>query len=106
MNTPKAKRIICLVMLSLALMPLVADAQMEQRQNAIATAREVKVRADMQEILDVLQPVNLRQMDRASKKLFEDFFSQKNMIYGTAGIPTKQPALEQPAPPRAKRKVL
>lgn len=48
--------------------------------------------SDIQNILSVLGPVNLRQLDRLSKPLFDDFFTQKDRVYRQ---PSSRPSLRK-----------
>lgn len=85
------RSVFCLVVLPALLLGLAGNAAAAaQRSLALGATAQ----ADVQEILSLLAPVNLRQLDRLSKPLFDDFFTQKDRIYRNEvlRLPLAEPA--------------
>ncbi len=62
-------------------------------------------KADMQEILKVIRPANIGQVDRVSKEVFDNFFEQRNKIYNIGPAPAEKPATPETSPKRTPRNI-
>lgn len=71
----------------------------------VGTGVRTANKAEMQEIMKVIRPVNVRQVDRVSKEVFDNFFEQRNKIYNIGPAPADKPATPETAPKRTPRNV-
>lgn len=61
--------------------------------------------ADFQEILSVIRPANVRQVDQVSRDAFRTFFEQRNRIYNIGPAPADKPVSPEAPPKRNSRNV-
>ncbi len=68
-----------LIMALFFMMPL-SHAQSIETQDPAS----LDIKIQLQEIMNLLQPINVKKVDGLSKDLFKDFFEQKDKLYGYA----------------------
>ncbi len=71
--------------LSLMLCLLLAPVSQAENIQALPTQEaQMDIQIQLQQIMALLQPINVKKVDHVSKDLFKDFFAQKDKLYGYA----------------------